>query len=470
MDKVLVTGANGFIGSHLVRELLQRGYEVNALVRSCSALRSLAGLHIRLFVGDVREPETLVAPMQGVHYVYHLAARLMVSSREAFIETNVKGTKNLLEVAEKHAAGTLKRFLLASSQAAAGPGADATPLDETCPVQPISWYGLSKKQAEEATLSSHIPVTIVRPSGVYGEREQDLSRVFPMVASHLQPRLGILAKYAVLVYVGDLVRGMVAAAESKNTVGQVYFLNHPEVCTSKQIVQTIARAMGKRWGVLFPLPIVVLQVAAPLAELTSEFARNRPAMTRDKAREVAQRFWVASPAKARQDFGWEAEHNLLQGMQITTRAYLEEQQQLRAMPLETAAMLWVKTMVCAAAAGSLIEITAALGKFYAFEPAWASYFVALGGFGVALGIVAHLMRKQSNLLQLIVGTLLAGGAEAINERGLMTIVGWTFAPGWPLGITNGTIRPIVLGFAGGIFILLVNSLVRLLYQRRLRLG
>lgn len=138
MTKALVTGANGFIGSHLVRELLQRGYEVNGLIRHTSALASLEGLPLSLFIGDVRDPETLVAPLQGVAYVFHLAAELMVTSCQAFDEANTQGTKNLLEVAERHAAGRLKRFLFVSSQAAAGPGEDATPYDEQYAPHPLT--------------------------------------------------------------------------------------------------------------------------------------------------------------------------------------------------------------------------------------------------------------------------------------------------------------------------------------------
>src|SRR5262245_23974187 len=111
MTKVFVTGANGFIGSHLVKELLDRGYEVNCLIRYTSDITSLRGLGASLFVGDVQDPETLVAPMKGVDYVYHLAAKLLVTSREMFEQTNTQGTIHMLEAAERYAAPTLKRFL-----------------------------------------------------------------------------------------------------------------------------------------------------------------------------------------------------------------------------------------------------------------------------------------------------------------------------------------------------------------------
>jgi nucleoside-diphosphate-sugar epimerase len=472
MTKVLVTGANGFIGSHLVRELLERGYEVNGLVRHTSDLASLAGVPMSLFIGDVRQPETLAVPMKDVDYVYHLAAELMVTSREAFDETNTQGTIHLLEAAERFAAGSLRRFLFVSSQAAAGPGDDANPYDEGREARPISWYGSAKLRAEEAVAAraDRLPVTIVRPAAVYGEREKDISQTFPTIAGGIQPVLGLKPKYAVMVYVGDLVRGMVEAAEAETALNQIYFLNHPEVLTTKAVTQTIARAMEKPKGIRFPVPILVMRLAAPLAESVHHFTRERPPVTRDKVRELSQRFWVSDPSRAKRDFGWEAEHDLLHGMQITTKRFFDEARALRQMPLESRLSLWLKYLVVAIALGSLIEIISALGRFYSFTPPWLVFLVVLGGFGLALGTLSMWLRTRSDLVQLLVGTVLVGAAEALNVLGLTQIPGWQFTPGWPFGITNDWLRAFVLAFAGGISVLVVNAVMRSLYKRRLRLG
>src|SRR6266571_674466 len=95
----LVTGANGFIGSHLVRYLLERGYEVKCLVRSTSDLSSLDGLPVRIYLGDVRRPESLIEPVAGAQCIFHLAAQLMALTREDFEDTNTRGTINMLEAA-----------------------------------------------------------------------------------------------------------------------------------------------------------------------------------------------------------------------------------------------------------------------------------------------------------------------------------------------------------------------------------
>ena len=472
MAKILVTGANGFIGSHLVRELVRQGHEVRGLVRHTSDLSSLEGVPISLYIGDVREPSTLVAPLRDVAYVYHLAAVLLTTNREAFIQTNVEGTRNLLEAVAAHAAGTLKRVLITSSQAAVGPNPTPAAIDESYVPQPVSWYGESKKEMEALAKSyaGRLPITIVRPSPVYGEREQDISQTFPVVAQGLHPKLGFSPTLAVMVYVEDLVQGIIAAAQSDVSVGKTYFLNHSQQVSTADVVQTIATAMGKPNGLLLPVPVFLLRIGAPLAEFMAQFTRQRPSTTRDKVRELSQPYWVADPSCAKQELGWEAQHDLLSGMQPTTQYFFEQERQLRQMPLESTGSRWMKYLTVASLLGALIEISAATGKWYSFDPGWFVLVIVFGAFGFALGSLAMLLRTRSSLLQFVVGTLLAGAAELANVLIPSSFVRWDFAPGWPFGIMDPIVRSLVLGLAGGIFILIVNAIELALYKRRLRLG
>ena len=467
MRRALVTGANGFIGSHLVRHLLARGYEVCCLVRPTSDLRSLAGLPVQFYLGDVRLPQTLIEPVQDVDYVFHLAAELMALRREAFLNTNTGGTIHMLEALVAHRKPAFQRFLYVSSQAAAGPSDGLTPTTEKDPRRPVSWYGESKSDSEEALhkRAGQIPFTIVRPSSVYGERERDLSRTYPLVDGRLQPKLGILPKYIVAVYVEDLVKGMVDAAESPHSVGRTYFLSHREVLSASDFIRGVARGMGKPFGLLFPVPMILIQLSAPAAQLVHRFTRGRPAMTRDKAREVSQRFWVADPSAAERDFQWVAAHNIEEGMRPTTAAWRQERTDVERMKLEDAR--WVMYLLVATVLGGLIELQSRLGGFYQFHPATLVWIVIFGGFGAVLGTTAMLTRMMPPLPQFALGTLLAAAAEFLNVARLHA---WVFRNGWPFGITNGYVRAAVLGGAGGIFVLLVNAIMRALYQHRLRMG
>jgi hypothetical protein len=327
-------------------------------------------------------------------------------------------------------------------------------------------------KAEEIVLgfNGRLPVTIVRPAAVYGERERDISQAFAIIDQRIQPKLGLLTKYTVMVYVEDLVQGFIAAAESPNAIGQVYFLNHPAVLTTSQVVKTIGAARNKPAGLMIPVPMPLVALSAPLAEAVYHFSRERPPTTRDKVRELSQRFWLADPSRARRDFGWEAKFDLLSGMKLTTADYFARQHELVDMPLESTKSRWLKYLTVASLLGLLIEIGSATGGFYTFTPGWFVLIIIFGCFGAGLGSLAMLLRKQSGLVQFLAGTVLAGGVELANALALIPGIRWDFAPGWPFGITSPIWRSLVLGFAGGIFLLIVNAILVALYQHRTRMG
>jgi hypothetical protein len=157
-------------------------------------------------------------------------------------------------------------------------------------------------------------------------------------------------------------------------------------------------------------------------------------------------------------------------MQPTTQYFFEQERQARQMPLESTGSRWMKYLTVASLLGALIEISAATGKWYSFDPGWFVLVIVFGAFGFALGSLAMLLRTRSSLLQFVVGTLLAGAAELANVLIPSSFVRWDFAPGWPFGIMDPIVRSLVLGLAGGIFILIVNAIELALYKRRLRLG
>lgn len=323
MSRIFVTGANGFVGSHLIEHLLRRGDEVIGLIRAGSDVRSLApmvaahGERLQLVVGDLRDRGSLEFAFHAVDFVYHLGAVLMATSTQAFRETNVAGTRNLLDAIGARGPGTLRRFLFVSAQAAAGPSPDGRPIDESQPLRPVSVYGTSKADAEAIVrqFSDRIPVTIVRPVAVYGERERDISGgTFPMVKAGLAPRLGLASKTASLVYVGDLVAGLVAAAESPQSLGKTYFLGDRDPYPQRELVRAMADAMGNHVRIPVVVPHLMLGIVAVFAELGHRVTGRRPMLTRDKVRELKQRWWAASSAAAARDLGWSAQISLRDGM------------------------------------------------------------------------------------------------------------------------------------------------------------
>jgi nucleoside-diphosphate-sugar epimerase len=470
MKKVFVTGANGFVGSHLVPLLIKNGYDVHCLVRYTSDVSSLRSLPVSIHVGDLRQPETLAEPVKDAVYIFHLAAVLLGLSEEDFMQNNLRGTENLLAAAQSHAGSTLQRFVFVSSLASMGPNAEPVPHVETDEARPMSWYGRSKKEAEAVVrkFGTTLPVTIVRPAIVYGEREQDLSQIFPLVESRIQPKLGLGKKGMVAVYVGDLAEGILAAAESNNTVGKTYFLNHADTITSKQIVKSIGLAMNKGAGLTLGVPDFLIKASAPFAELAHRFNYGRPKMTKDKAREVTQAYWLASPRQAENDFGWVARHNLVDGLRKTLVPYFAEKRVLKEMALENKNVLWLKYFLVALLLGVVVETAAYFGGFYRFYPWWVVLLVIVVAFGAIFATLAKALRRSPGIVQFLVGTAAAGIIESLNTLGAFMPYHWVFKEGWPLGITDPWLRTVVLSFPGGIFILLLNFILRNNYKNRLK--
>ncbi len=476
MPTAYVTGANGFIASHLIPHLLERGTRVVGLVRRTSDVSSLAPLfprygdRLRLVVGDLRDRPSLGPGLEGVDYVYHLGAVLMGTAEEEFRATNVEGTRNLLE-AVRERCPRLQRFLYTSSLAAAGPSPDGRPVDERAEPRPVSWYGRSKRDAEaivRAAGAGGLPVTIVRPVAVYGEREQDLSRgTFPAVKLGLAPRIGFGRKYLSMIYVEDLVEGMIAAAESSGSVGGTYFLSDPHPYETAELVGAMADAMGKRVRIPLATPALALQAAAVGAEWVHEFTRGRPLLTRDKVREVTQRAWVCTPAAAEQDFGWRARTPLEDGIAREVRYWDESQRRTWQEPDLPARERAIQTYSLAVAFGIFVEGLARLGDWYTFHPRWLIAVIVLGVFGAIMGTITFVLARRSLLLQFLAGAVVGIGAELANAFWLNA---WTFNPASLGRIPGPWLRALVLGLPAGVLPIVVNTIVRSLYLRRERIG
>ena len=214
MTKALVTGASGFIGSHLVEALARGGHEVACLMRSTSRTERLEPFGPRLLQGDVTDPASLATAVEGVDVVYHLAGVTKTHRAKQMWRVNEQGVRN---VAEACAAKTTPPVLIVtSSLAAAGPAPAGRLRRESDPPQPVSHYGRSKRAGEVAAKSfaSQLPVTIVRPPIVFGQDDRDMLQMFRLIAIfglHLVPGLG--RRKVSLIHAADLAEALILAAE-----------------------------------------------------------------------------------------------------------------------------------------------------------------------------------------------------------------------------------------------------------------
>lgn len=234
--KVLVTGADGFIGSHLVEALLERNYEVKAFTFYNSfnswgwldTLNDGVKKEIEVFTGDIRDPNGVYEAMKNVEQVFHLAALIAIPfsyhSPDSYIDTNIKGTLNILQAARKL---ETKKVLVTSTSEVYGT-AQYVPIDEKHPFQGQSPYSATKiaadRLAESFYRSFNLPVVIVRPFNTYGPR-QSARAVIPTIITQLlsgkkEIKLGSLLPTRDFNYVKDTVAGFISIAESENTIGQ----------------------------------------------------------------------------------------------------------------------------------------------------------------------------------------------------------------------------------------------------------
>jgi len=322
--RALITGVNGFIGSFLAEHLLELGWEVRGLVRKTSNLRWIEHLPLELVYGALTDENSLEAAVQDVDVIFHLAGLTKARRPEDYFAVNEGGTANLLRAWSRWGS-PLRRFVLVSSQAAAGPSRGRMPRREEDEPQPLTSYGLSKLRAEQVArqYADQLPLTIVRPPAVYGPRDRDMLVFFRYIASGIKPLLGRGERLVSVVYVRELVRALSLAATREEAVGQTYFIAYPEPVEWGAFADLIARVMGKR-AKRVVLPTWVLGPAAWISEFGA-FLRGRAAtLNREKVREIRERYWVLSVEKARRELGFEPETSVEQSVRQTVEWYRQQ--------------------------------------------------------------------------------------------------------------------------------------------------
>jgi nucleoside-diphosphate-sugar epimerase len=295
------------------------------LVRRTSDLRWIKDLPVELAYGDLGDSSSLEQAAAGADYVFHLAGAVKARDPQDFYRHNTQATLNLAGAAVKAAPG-LKRFLFASSQAAAGPAnglEDPVCEDQEC--RPLSDYGRSKLQAERELLkvSDKLPLTIVRPPSVYGPRDTEVLDYFRWVKRGLAPLPGFRTRYAHLIYIKDLVQGMLLAAQSEKAVNKTYFLAEDRAYSWNEISGIIAACMNKKI-LKMHIPLQLARLSAMFNE-AGTFLNGKPAMvTRQKVREMSQVYWTVSSRAAKNDFGFKCEYDLARGMKETVEWYRKQ--------------------------------------------------------------------------------------------------------------------------------------------------
>jgi nucleoside-diphosphate-sugar epimerase len=315
MSNCLVTGASGFVGTHLARTLATRGDRVRCLVRGTSRTGELEALDVELVRGDLDDAESLRRAAAGVDVVYHVAGRTAALRASQYMQDNAEGTRRVAEACR--AQSTPPALLMVSSLAAGGPGTFKQPRRETDAEQPVSAYGRSKLAAEQAAtaFAADVPLSIVRPPMVFGQADRNsfqLFRSMRFLPVHASP--GFRRFPLSLIHIADLCDALVrvadhgarvdpAAAGPEAAARGKYYVAADRAVSYGELGQLAARAAG--WTVApLPLPRPIFWVAGTLGEVVGRI-RQRPSLVNiDKVREATARGWVCSDEKIRDELGY----------------------------------------------------------------------------------------------------------------------------------------------------------------------
>ncbi len=317
--KILITGATGFIGSHLVGALSAKDDEIYALVRDPQRLAQPSGRPVRALTGDLFNIPDLPA---GLDIVYHLAGLTKTLKKKDYYTVNRKGTASLFDALDRQ--GLRPKVVVLSSVASGGPSEKGGRRTEDDPPRPVTPYGESKRGGEEEALArkDRFPIVILRVAAVYGPRDSDFLSLFRYVRSGIVPIIGFKRRPFSLCYVKDLVQALSLAAKIPLPSGEILNIADPEPYTLDQFGRAAADAMGVA-AKKFMIPFGLAFVGVLAMKLLSSIVRKPTTLSMDKYRDYRQPGWAVDVAKARARLGFESRTPLEAGMRETVAWYVE---------------------------------------------------------------------------------------------------------------------------------------------------
>lgn len=324
--KVLITGASGFVGSHLVESAWQEGYDVFAAIRSSSNVQHLASLPVTwvtLSMADVDQLAVELAERQ-YDFIIHCAGSTKAKTENDYNYVNAELSRNLA-IAAVRAGIPVEKFVFVSSLAALGPISYNSSKDIMAnqPPAPVTAYGKSKLLAEQYLKEiDGLPLVVVRPTAVYGPREKDIFIILKTINAGLEPYIGKTPQKLSFVYVKDLVKVLLSVLKEDIRNGSSYNVSDGQVY-SKYELADIMKDITRKKTYKFHIPIPLVSVIASLLELVYSFRKDSPALNKEKINELNAENWSCSISELEKDLGFIADYPLRKGLEETLNWYKE---------------------------------------------------------------------------------------------------------------------------------------------------
>jgi nucleoside-diphosphate-sugar epimerase len=324
-ERILITGASGFIGYHLIKAAQKAGLEVHAAVRSTSKLSQLDSLAPKYIYPDFRSENSLLKHLEEGQYAYilHAAGATKAKNQEEYNTINADYTRNLALAAAKLQPG-LKKFVFLSSLAAQGPSAyeEFQLFSESRKPNPVTAYGKSKLLAEQYLADIDLPKVVLRPTAVYGPGEKDLFIVFKMLQDGLDAYIGKNPQRFSFVYVQDLVNAAMLALKSESKKEHIYNISDGNVYSRYELADTFKALLGKK-TMRFHIPEGVVKMVANLMELAYANSEKAPVLNKEKLNELTAPNWACSIQAAQTDLNYLPVYNLKAGLAESMPWYTE---------------------------------------------------------------------------------------------------------------------------------------------------
>ena len=322
MKRIVITGANGFVGSSLANKLLKSGNEVTCLVRSGSNTKLLENKKNILYINykNVNEIKEII---KDKDVLIHTAALTRARNWSKFQKINIDLTESLLEICNT---SNVKQFIFLSSQAVSGPAENENSgrIEKETP-SPITMYGKSKLKAEQIIQkSAKMPWTIIRPVSVYGAGDKDFLILFKMVKNHIVFLNSFKSKYLNLIYIDELTELIERTINNKDAYNEIFFAANPRKLENTELHKLIGEALNKK-TITIKIPEFILYPIAIILELVSSIFKTRfPILNKDKVKVFKQDYWIVDTNKVKKKLKIEFKDEYLLNFKKTYKWYKDK--------------------------------------------------------------------------------------------------------------------------------------------------
>jgi len=323
--RIFLTGASGFVGSHVLDSLLDAGHEVAVLLRRTSNTRFISRhlAQVSVHYGSLGDQKVLKTAMTGCDAAVHCAGLIKALDATEFFRVNQSGTRCVV-LAANASRDSLRHLIYISSLAVSGPGVPGRPAEEDPEPRPVTVYGESKRLGEiEIRQGSRVPWTILRPAAVYGPRDQEFLPVFQNIKRRFMPLLSGAKRRLNMIYGPDVAAAVLCSLAADQAAGKTYHLAAQPPCTDEEFMEEIARSLDVR-PFRVRIPRAGLYLACAIQEFKSTLTGRPSLLCRQKMPELLAPGWVCDTDKILRELGFAAPTSLKEGVARTAKWYQRE--------------------------------------------------------------------------------------------------------------------------------------------------